>query len=91
MSRKKQKRGLVSNPIRKEETEPNTQEVKSQKGVEVENLTLFKQCVTFVSANGHKTVTLRPKERIVIEGVEGANLQYYITNNILKVNAHGSL
>lgn len=92
MPRRKTKRGFVETPtLNTKENEPNNPQVDSQKGVTVENLTLFKQCVTFVSAKGHRTVTLRPKESIVIDGVEGANLQYYITNNILKVNAHGSL
>ena len=91
MPRRKTKRGVVNATAHQEETEPNVIGVVTPNSVTVENLTLFKQCVTFVSAKSHRTVTLRPKESIVIEGVERANLQYYITNNILKVNAHGSL
>jgi hypothetical protein len=61
-------------------------------GIEVKNLTPFKQCFTFVAASGHLTITLRPGERKIVEGVGRDSILYYINNNnIQKVSTHGSL
>lgn len=60
-------------------------------GIEVENTTFFKQCVTFVTPSGHKTITLKPGEKTVVKDVGRDSIIYYISNNILKVNANASL